>query len=113
MPLKTVNSQGMHLHSHPFSLMGWVSMVYRYLSAHITPPPLLLLLRYEGDYKYYMEQTTGLKEKVEGRYIGESDRICSSKVVSLEDVELEGKKNKSFGGRGGPSGRLFKGKGKP
>ncbi len=78
---------------------------------HALPPLLLLLLRYEGDYKYYMEQTTGLKEKVERRYVG--DGICSAKVVNLEDIELEGKKSKSFGGRGGPSGRLFKGKDKP
>ncbi len=60
-----------------------------------------------------MEQTTGLKEKVESRYVGGGDEICSAKVINVEDIELQGKKSKSFGGRGGPSGRLFKGKGKP
>ncbi len=103
--------------SNPFSFVG-LAVCQRcvgtcQLTMHALPPLLLLLLRYEGDYKYYMEQTTWLKEKVERRYVGDGDGICSAKVVNLDDVELEGKKSKSFGGRGGPSGRLFKGKGKP
>ncbi len=90
-----------------------MSVACKYLLCHnvCTPSLAVLLYRYEGDYKYYMEQTAGLKEKVERRYVGDGDGICSAKVVSLDDIDLETKKSKSFGGRGGPSGRLFKGKG--
>eukprot|EP00977_Amphora_coffeiformis_P012161 scaffold2992_cov214-Amphora_coffeaeformis.AAC.43 len=55
------------------------------------------LTKYQGDYKFYMEKSKELKEKVESRYVNGVRRIESAPVIDLEEIEKAGKK-KSFGG---------------
>jgi ATP-binding cassette subfamily F protein 3 len=55
------------------------------------------LAKYQGDYKFYMERSKYLKEKVEARYVKGVNRIESAPVVDLELLELPDKK-KNFGG---------------
>jgi ATP-binding cassette subfamily F protein 3 len=66
------------------------------------------LKRYEGDYKYYLDNSNELLDKVEARYVEGVQGIQSAKTVDLEEVVVE-KKKKNFGGKGGPSGRSDKG----
>ena len=53
------------------------------------------LVKYSGDYKYYMEQSKHVKEKVEARYVAGVSRIGSAPVVDLEELE---KPKRNFGG---------------
>jgi ATPase subunit of ABC transporter with duplicated ATPase domains len=55
------------------------------------------LTKYQGDYKFYMEKSNALKEKVEARYVNGVSRIESAPVIDLEEMEKSSKK-KSFGG---------------
>jgi len=55
------------------------------------------LTKYQGDYKFYMEKSKELKDKIEARYVNGVRRIESAPVVDLEEIEKAGKK-KSFGG---------------
>jgi ATP-binding cassette, subfamily F, member 3 len=55
------------------------------------------LVRYEGDYKSYMERSQDFKEKVESRFINGVSRIDSAPVIDPEELEAPLKK-KNFGG---------------
>lgn len=55
------------------------------------------LVKYQGDYKFYMDKSKTLKEKVENRAVRGVDRISSAPVIDLEAMKAEGKK-KNFGG---------------
>lgn len=55
------------------------------------------LTKYQGDYKFYMERSKALKEKVESRYVNGVNRIESAPVIDLVEMEKSNKK-KSFGG---------------
>jgi len=55
------------------------------------------LVKYQGDYKYYMEKSKEMKEKIESRYIPGVSRIEAAPVIDLEALEAP-KKKKSFGG---------------
>ena len=54
------------------------------------------LVKYTGDYKYYMEQSKKMKEKIESRYVSGVSRIESAPIIDLEDLQKPKKKN--FGG---------------
>jgi ATP-binding cassette subfamily F protein 3 len=53
------------------------------------------LAKYQGDYKFYMEKSTHIKEKVEARYVSGVDRIESAPIIDLEEIV---KPKKNFGG---------------
>lgn len=55
------------------------------------------LVKYQGDYKFYMERSKEFKEKVEARYVAGIERIESAPVIDLSAIEDAGKK-KNFGG---------------
>jgi ATP-binding cassette, subfamily F, member 3 len=55
------------------------------------------LVKYQGDYKFYMDKSKFLKEKLEDRAVKGVDRIGSAPVIDLEAMKAESKK-KSFGG---------------
>lgn len=55
------------------------------------------LVKYQGDYKFYMDRSKHIKEKVEARHVKGVDRIGSAPVIDLEALLAENKK-KSFGG---------------
>ena len=44
------------------------------------------LVKYQGDYKSYMERSSAVKEKVEARYVAGVDRIESAPVIELEEL---------------------------
>ncbi|CAM9802480.1 unnamed protein product [Chrysoparadoxa australica] len=62
--------------------------------------------RYEGDYSYYMDQNDKLLMKAEARYVEGVEGIRSAPVIDLQEIKSS---KKSFGGKGGPSGRKDKG----
>ncbi|CAM9204206.1 unnamed protein product [Ectocarpus sp. 8 AP-2014] len=64
------------------------------------------LVRYDGDYRYFLERNDNILEKVESRYVTGLSGIQKAKRVDLEEM---GRSKKSFGGKGGPSGRKDKG----
>lgn len=64
------------------------------------------LVRYDGDYRYFLERNDQLLEKVESRYVSGVAGIQKAKRVDVEEMT---KSKKSFGGKGGPSGRKDKG----
>ena len=55
------------------------------------------LVKYQGDYKFYMDKSKTLKEKVEARNVKGVERIGSAPVIDLEAILAENKK-KNFGG---------------
>jgi ABC-type multidrug transport system ATPase subunit len=55
------------------------------------------LMKYQGDYKFYMERSKAFKERVEARYVNGVSRIESAPVIDLELLEQDSKK-KNFGG---------------
>lgn len=64
------------------------------------------LVRYDGDYRYFLERNDNILEKVESRYVTGLAGIQKAKRVNLEEIT---RSKKSFGGKGGPSGRKDKG----
>ncbi|KAL7479249.1 hypothetical protein ACHAW6_004985 [Cyclotella cf. meneghiniana] len=54
------------------------------------------LIKYQGDYKFYMDKSKKVKEKIEARYVAGLDRIESAPVIDLEALQQPKKKN--FGG---------------
>lgn len=64
------------------------------------------LVRYDGDYRNFLERNDNLLEKVESRYVTGVAGIQKAKRIDVEEVL---KSKKSFGGKGGPSGRKDKG----
>ena len=55
------------------------------------------LVKYQGDYKFYMEKSKHMKKKIEARYIPGVSRIESAPVIDLDQLEAPTKK-KNFGG---------------
>ncbi len=55
------------------------------------------LVKYQGDYKLYMDKSKHIKEKVEARQVKGVERIGNAPVIDLEAILAEGKK-KNFGG---------------
>ena len=55
------------------------------------------MVKYQGDYKFYMDRSKHIKEKVEARHVKGVDRIGSAPVIDLEALLAENKK-KNFGG---------------
>lgn len=53
------------------------------------------LIKYQGDYKFYMEKSKYIKEKIEARYVQGVSRIESAPIVDLEEMA---KPKKNFGG---------------
>lgn len=53
------------------------------------------LVKYGGDYHFYMEKSKHVKEKVEARYVKGVDRIKSAPIIDLEALT---KPKKNFGG---------------
>jgi ATPase subunit of ABC transporter with duplicated ATPase domains len=54
------------------------------------------LIKYQGDYKFYMDKSNKVKEKIEARYVAGLGRIESAPVIDLEVLQQPKKKN--FGG---------------
>jgi len=55
------------------------------------------LVKYQGDYKLYMDKSKALREKVDERTVQGVARIGSAPVVDIEAIKA-GAKKKSFGG---------------
>lgn len=53
------------------------------------------LNKYSGDYKFYMDQSKAVKERVEARYVAGVSRINSAPVIDLEELQ---KPKANFGG---------------
>ena len=53
------------------------------------------LVKYQGDYKFYMDKSEYIKEKVEARYVTGVDQIRSAPKVELEELV---KPKRNFGG---------------
>jgi ATP-binding cassette subfamily F protein 3 len=53
------------------------------------------LVKYQGDYKFYMERSKLMKEKIEARHVQGVERIESAPVVDLAELD---KPKKNFGG---------------
>jgi ATP-binding cassette subfamily F protein 3 len=53
------------------------------------------LIKYGGDYKFYMDKSEYVKEKIEARYVSGLDRIGNAPVIDLEELQ---KPKKNFGG---------------
>jgi ATPase subunit of ABC transporter with duplicated ATPase domains len=53
------------------------------------------LTKYQGDYKFYMDKSKYIKEKVEARAVKGVDRIGSAPVIDLDEIV---KTKKNFGG---------------
>jgi ATP-binding cassette, subfamily F, member 3 len=55
------------------------------------------LVKYAGDFRFYMERSEKMKERIEARYVSGVERIQSAPIIDLREVE-EPNKKKSFGG---------------
>jgi ATPase subunit of ABC transporter with duplicated ATPase domains len=53
------------------------------------------LVKYQGDYKFYMEKSNEMKQKIEARYVAGVDRIEAAPVIDLEELT---KPKRNFGG---------------
>ncbi len=58
------------------------------------------LVKYQGDYKFYMDKSKYLKKKLEERAVKGVDRIGSAPVIDVEALKA-GQKKKNFGGKKG------------
>eukprot|EP00522_Entomoneis_paludosa_P006858 CAMPEP_0172440212 /NCGR_PEP_ID=MMETSP1065-20121228/921_1 /TAXON_ID=265537 /ORGANISM="Amphiprora paludosa, Strain CCMP125" /LENGTH=871 /DNA_ID=CAMNT_0013188997 /DNA_START=52 /DNA_END=2667 /DNA_ORIENTATION=- len=56
------------------------------------------LVKYQGDYKFYMEKSEHMRAKVEARYVNGVEKIRSAPIIDLEEIAEGGKKKKNFGG---------------
>lgn len=54
------------------------------------------LRKYQGDYKFYMDKSKHIKEKIEARHVKGVDRIGNAPVIDLDAIVVNKKKN--FGG---------------
>jgi len=52
------------------------------------------LIKYQGDYKFYMEKSKDIKQKVDARAVKGVERIGSAPIIEVEEVV----KKKNFGG---------------
>ena len=53
------------------------------------------LVKYQGDYKFYMDKSKEMKKKIEARYVAGVERIRAAPVVELEELT---KPKRNFGG---------------
>lgn len=53
------------------------------------------LIKYQGDYKYYMEKSKEMKRKIEARYVTGVEKINSAPTIDLEELT---KPKRNFGG---------------
>ena len=53
------------------------------------------LVKYGGDYKFYMDKSKFMKAKIEARYFAGGSRIGAAPVIDLEELA---KPKKNFGG---------------
>jgi len=53
------------------------------------------LTKYQGDYKFYMDKSKKMKEKIEARYVQGVGKIEAAPVVDLEELT---KPKRNFGG---------------
>lgn len=53
------------------------------------------LTKYQGDYKFYMDKSKYMKEKIEARYVAGVERIEKAPIVDFEELT---KPKKNFGG---------------
>lgn len=53
------------------------------------------LVKYQGDYKFYMDKSKEMKQKIEARYVSGVDRIEAAPVIELEELT---KPKRNFGG---------------
>ena len=53
------------------------------------------LIKYGGAYKFYMDKSEYVKEKIEARYVSGLARIGNAPVIDLEELQ---KPKKNFGG---------------
>ncbi len=53
------------------------------------------LTKYQGDYKFYMDRSQKIKEKIEARYVRGVERIEAAPVIELEELT---KPKRNFGG---------------
>ena len=53
------------------------------------------LVKYQGDYKFYMEKSKEMRRKIEARYVAGVERIEAAPVVDLEELT---KPKRNFGG---------------
>jgi ATPase subunit of ABC transporter with duplicated ATPase domains len=56
------------------------------------------LVKYQGDFRFYMERSQKMKEKIESRYVDGVEGIQSAPVLDLRELEDPGKRKKNFGG---------------
>jgi len=56
------------------------------------------LVKYSGDYKFYLEKSAAVREKVEARYVNGVERIESAPVIDIEKLNAEMNSKKKFGG---------------
>lgn len=56
------------------------------------------LVKYSGDYKFYMEKSAAIREKIEARYVSGVERIRSAPVIDVEKLNAELSTKKNFGG---------------
>lgn len=69
-----------------------------------------MLNKYAGDYKFYMDRSKKVKEKVEARYVKGVDKIGAAPIIDLEELDIK-KKAKNFGGKKGANMVTKKNKG--
>mmetsp|Transcript_11305 Transcript_11305/g.16106 ORF Transcript_11305/g.16106 Transcript_11305/m.16106 type:complete len:856 (+) Transcript_11305:207-2774(+) len=53
------------------------------------------LVKYQGDYKFYMDKSSHMKEKIEARYVQGVARIGAAPIIDMEEQK---KKKGNFGG---------------
>merc|ERR1712157_582048 len=53
------------------------------------------LKKYNGDYKYFMDQSKAIKDKIDARHVSGVSRIGSAPIVDLEAIQ---KPKRNFGG---------------
>lgn len=53
------------------------------------------LNKYQGDYKFYMDRSKKMKEKIESRYVKGVERIESAPIIGIEELT---KPKRNFGG---------------
>lgn len=56
------------------------------------------LVKYGGDYKFYMGKQMDMKEKIEARYVKGLARIEDAPIIDLSALEDAGSGKKKFGG---------------
>jgi len=53
------------------------------------------LVKYQGDYKFYMEKSNEMKQKIESRYVAGVEKIEAAPIIDLEELT---KPKRNFGG---------------